>query len=285
MNPGWRHPAPEGWLDAAFGALAEDLGTGDLSSAALQPGKTAEWYIEAQGKGVVCGVGIAVGMMAPEGEEPQDCFAEAIATDGDQVRPGDRVAEGVTEVSKLLARERTALNFLMALSGTATLTREFVDKLAGMRVDIVDTRKTMPYMRSLQKYAVRCGGGRNHRMGLYDGIMIKDNHIRASGSITEAVHKVRAVAGQMMLVEVECTSLAQVEEAAVAGADIVMLDNMDPFMMKDAAKKYGDKVKLEASGGISLDTVKGVAKTGVHAVSIGALTHSAPALPFHLEVG
>jgi nicotinate-nucleotide pyrophosphorylase (carboxylating) len=172
----------------------------------------------------------------------------------------------------------------MMLSGTATLTKAFVDKVSGLGVDIVDTRKTFPGLRSLQKYAVRCGGGRNHRMGLYDGIMLKDNHVKAVGSIEEAVKRVRTIAGQMTLIEVECADIAQVEAAVKSGADIVMLDNMDPFMMKDAVKKFGDKVKLEASGGITLETVRGVARTGVHAVSVGALTHSAPALPFHLEI-
>jgi nicotinate-nucleotide pyrophosphorylase (carboxylating) len=284
MSPGWRHPAPEGWYDIAWGALAEDLGTGDLSSAALDPGEPVSWSIAAQGKGVLSGIGIAVGLLQPEGDEPMECFSEALFVDGDPVKPGDRVAQGLTEVSKLLARERTVLNFVMMLSGTATLTRAFVDKVSGIGVDIVDTRKTVPYLRSLQKYAVRCGGGRNHRMGLYDGIMLKDNHIASVGSIRDAVRRVRSIAGQMTLIEVECSTVEDVGEAVKAGADIAMLDNMDPFMMKEAVKKYGDKLRLEASGGITLETVVGVAQTGVHAISVGALTHSAPALPFHLEL-
>lgn len=284
MNPGWRHPAPEGWYDIAWGALTEDLGTGDLSSAALEPGEPVRWYIAAQGKGVACGIGIAVGLLQPEADDPLECYSEALFEDGDPIKAGDRVAQGFTEVTKLLARERTVLNFVMMLSGTASLTRAFVEKVSGHGVDIVDTRKTLPYLRSLQKYAVRCGGGRNHRMGLYDGIMLKDNHIQAVGSIRDAVRKVRSIAGQMTLVEVECATLEDVEEAVRAGADIAMLDNMDPFMMKDAVKKFGSKVRLEASGGITLETVVGVAQTGVHAISVGALTHSAPALPFHLEL-
>lgn len=284
MSQGFRHPAPEGWFDLAWGAVTEDVGTGDLSSAALEPGEVVSWHIAAQGKGVLCGVGIAVGLLQPEGDDPAECFAEALFVDGDPVASGDRVAQGLTEVNRLLARERTVLNFVMMLSGAATLTRQFVDKVSGLGVDIVDTRKTVPYMRSLQKYAVRCGGGRNHRMGLYDGIMLKDNHIQAVGSIRDAVRKVRSIAGQMTLIEVECASLEDVDEAVRAGADIVMLDNMDPFMMKDAVKKHGKNVRLEASGGITLQTVVGVAQTGVHAISVGALTHSAPALPFHLEL-
>jgi nicotinate-nucleotide pyrophosphorylase (carboxylating) len=284
MSSGWRHPAPEGWYDLVWGAIAEDVGTGDLSSAALEPGATVEWSIEAQAKGVLCGVGIAVELLMPEGDDPQECDAVALLHDGDAVRSGDVVAEGTTDVNRLLSRERTLLNFLMVLSGVATMTKAFVDQVAGLGVEIVDTRKTVPFLRSLQKYAVRCGGGRNHRMGLYDGIMLKDNHIKAVGSIRDAVAKVRSIAGQMTLIEVECTTLEQVDEAVRAGADIVMLDNMDPFMMKDAVKKFGEQVKLEASGGITLETVKGVAKTGVHSISVGSLTHSAPALPFHLEI-
>lgn len=284
MTAGWKHPAPEGWYDIAWGAVEEDIGTGDVSISAIDPEMTVKWSIEAQGNGIACGVGIAVGLLQAEGEDPVDCYAEALVTDGDKVRSGDKVVEGLSVAYRLLSRERTVLNFLMMLSGTATMTRQFVDKVKALDVDIVDTRKTYPYMRSLQKYAVRCGGGRNHRMGLYDGVMLKDNHIKAAGSLRDAVTVARANAGHMALIEVECETLEQVEEAVNGGADIVMLDNMDPFMMKDAVKKYGKKVRLEASGGVTLDTVKGVATTGVHAVSVGALTHSPLALPFHLEI-
>lgn len=284
MSLGWKHPAPEGWYDIAWEALSEDIGTGDVSIAAIAPEKKARWKIEAQSNGIVCGVGIAVGLLDAEGDDDEDCFANAVVNDGDKVRSGDRIAEGVTMATRLLSRERTVLNFLMTLSGTATLTRSFVDKVKNMDVEIVDTRKTMPYLRSLQKYAVRCGGGRNHRMGLYDGVMLKDNHLAVIGSVQEAVKAARTNAGHMSLIEVECTSIDQVAEAVGAGADIVMLDNMDPFMMKEAVTKFGKKVRLEASGGVSLDTVKGVAQTGVHTISVGALTHSAPAMPFHLEI-
>ncbi|HXH60600.1 MAG TPA: carboxylating nicotinate-nucleotide diphosphorylase [Fimbriimonadaceae bacterium] len=284
MTPGWRHPAPEGWYDIAYGALAEDIGTGDISAAVLKPDQTLKWVIEAQGNGVACGIGLAVGLLQPDPDDPVDCYAEASLEDGAQVSPGTVVAEGMCEASRLLARERTVLNFIMLLSGTASLTRQFVDKVQGLDVAVVDTRKTAPYLRSLLKYAVRCGGGKNHRMGLYDGVLLKDNHLRAVGSVREAVEAVKKVAGQMTLIEVECETMEQVEEAVGAGADIVMLDNMDPFMMKDAVKKFGKRIRLEASGGVTLETVRGVAQTGVHAVSVGALTHSAAALPFHLEI-
>lgn len=284
MMPGWMHPVPEGWGETAWATFSEDIGTGDLSSASLIPGETVRWYIEAQGEGVACGIGIAIGLLQPDPEDPVNCGVDAIMSDGDRVSLGDKVIEGLSESTKLLSRERTALNFIMMLSGTATLTRKFVDNVTEFDTEIIDTRKTYPLMRNLQKYAVRCGGGRNHRMGLYDGIMLKDNHVKAAGSITGAIERARTVAGHMTLIEVECETLESVEEAVSAGADIVMLDNMDPFMMTDAVKKFGSSVRLEASGGISLDTVRGVAGTGVHAISIGALTHSAPSLPYHLEI-
>jgi nicotinate-nucleotide pyrophosphorylase (carboxylating) len=172
----------------------------------------------------------------------------------------------------------------MHLSGIATLTRAFVDRIEGSGARIIDTRKTTPGLRALDKYAVRCGGGHNHRMGLYDGAMIKDNHIAALGSITKAVSAIRSYASHMTKIEVECESMEQVEEAVRAGADIVLLDNMDPFLMREVVKKFKGKVLLEASGGISLDTVKGVAQTGVDLVSVGQITHSAPSLAFHMEI-
>ena len=184
---------------------------------------------------------------------------------------------------RALMVERTALNFLMHLSGVATLTNEFVKRIDGTGAKIIDTRKTLPGMRALQKYAVRCGGGHNHRMGLYDGAMIKDNHIAALGSIQAAVEKVRSYASHLIRIEVECENLQQVEEAVNAGADVVLLDNMDPFMMREAVQGFRGKVLFEASGGVSIDTVRGVANTGVDLISVGALTHSAVALPIHLE--
>lgn len=284
MISGWKHPVPEGWGETAWATFSEDIGTGDLSSASLVPGETLRWFIEAQGEGVACGIGLASGLFQPEPEDPVNCVVDALVSDGDPVSPGVKVIEGFSESTKLLSRERTALNFIMMLSGTATLTKKFVDNVSEFDADIIDTRKTYPMMRNLQKYAVRCGGGRNHRMGLYDGIMLKDNHISAAGSISDAIKRARDVAGHMTLIEVECETMEAVEEAVGSGADIVMLDNMDPFMMSAAVKKFGKKVRLEASGGITLDTVRGVAATGVHAISIGALTHSAPAVPFHLEI-
>jgi len=281
---GWKHPSPEGWIEQVWAALEADLGPGDLSAACLNPDAVVEWEIEAQADGVLCGCGIAAYLLADEDSDPDECSIEVKFEDGEPVHPGDIVLTGRSLSTKLLSRERTALNYLMLLSGTATLTRRFVERLAGTGVDVTDTRKTVPGMRSLQKYAVRCGGGKNHRMGLYDGVMVKDNHVQAAGSISEAVARARHCTGHMTKVEVECETVEQVEEAVRAGADVVMLDNMDPFAMAEAAKKVGDRVVLEASGGIGLETVRGVASAGVHVVSVGSLTHSAPALPFHLEV-
>jgi nicotinate-nucleotide pyrophosphorylase (carboxylating) len=276
VTPGWKHPAPEGWEDLVWDALAEDLGPGDVSAIVLDPDQTVDWVIEAQAEGVLCGSGIAAHLLLPDVDDPEDCWCEAVRS--------DPVVEGRSLVTNVLARERTALNYVMLLSGVATLTSRFVRQLEGLPTVVCDTRKTVPGLRALQKYAVRCGGGRNHRLGLYDGVMVKDNHIAACGSITEAVGRARAGSGHMTRIEVECADLAQVEEAVRAGADVVMLDNMDPFTMAEAVRAVQGRAITEASGGITLDTVRAVAQTGVDVVSVGALTHSAPALPFHLEL-
>lgn len=284
MNNGFKQPAPEGWVEILWNAMAEDLGSGDPTTALFDPDQPVNWYIETQAEGVLCGLGVAAYLLQPEADEPESCQTDLHACDGDYVKPGTTILSGRLTAAKLLTKERTALNFLMQLSGVATLTHQFVQKVTEFDVKIVDTRKTTPGLRYLQKYAVRCGGGTNHRMGLYDGIMLKDNHIRAAGSITDAVRNAKSVAGHMTLIEVECESTEMVDEAVSAGANIVMLDNMDPFQMHDIVKKYKGKVVLEASGGITLDTVRGVAQTGVDAISVGALTHSAKSLAIHLEV-
>jgi nicotinate-nucleotide pyrophosphorylase (carboxylating) len=284
MTVGWKHPAPEGWVESVWAALAEDVGPGDLSSVAVNPEEVADWRIEAQADGVACGVGIAAYLLQPEFDDPQDDECEALLDDGEPVGPGTVVLRGRTRVGRLLTRERTALNYMMLLSGVATLTNRYVRKLEGLTTQVVDTRKTIPGMRALQKYAVRCGGGRNHRMGLYDGVMIKDNHIRAAGSLSEAVARAKHLVGHMTRIEVECETLDQVQEAVAARADVVMLDNMDPFSMAEAVRNYRGQVVFEASGGVTLDTVRPIAETGVDVVSVGALTHSAPALPYHLEL-
>lgn len=279
----WLQPEPTNWWPIVEDALAEDIGSGDITGGCLDPDLLFSWRIEAQADGFLCGVGITDFILGPAGGDPEETWIEAHRVDGDYVKRGDLVIEGRASARRVLAAERTALNFLMRLSGIATLTSQFVQKTEGTGARIVDTRKTTPLLRSLEKYAVRCGGGHNHRMGLFDGVMIKDNHIAAVGGIRKAVEKVRGYASHMTKIEVECESLEQVEEAVKAGADIVLLDNMDPFMMRDAVSRFKGKCLLEASGGVSLETVRAIAGTGVDLISVGALTHSAPSLPFHLE--
>lgn len=279
---GWMHPEPFGWEGLVEDALAEDIGPGDLSSASFPPVHWSEWFIEAQGSGVVCGVGIADYLLSPQEDDPRG-FIEILVSDGDRVSRGTMIARGRNYSSRILTAERTALNFLMHLSGVATLTSQFVDKVRGSNSRIVDTRKTIPGLRSLQKYAVRCGGGYNHRMGLYDAVMLKDNHIATHGSIENAVAAVRKYISHMTKIEIECDHPDQVEEAIRAGCDVVMLDNMDPFTMRQTVLAFKGQAIFEASGGVNLDTVKGVADTGVDIISVGALTHSAISVPFHLE--
>ncbi len=280
----WLQPEPPNWWPLVDDALAEDLGHGDATAACFDPYEMVRWRIDVQQDGVLSGIGIAEILLAPQGIEPEDALIQAFKVDGETIEQGETVIAGTMTARRVLAVERTALNFLMHLSGIATLTAQYVARVHGTRAKIVDTRKTTPGLRVLQKYAVRCGGGFNHRMGLYDGAMIKDNHIAAAGSITEAVRCVQATSSHMTRIEVECETLEQVEEAIEANADIVMLDNMDPFMMREAVERHRGECLFEASGGISLDTVRGVANTGVDLISVGALTHSAPALPFHLVV-
>ncbi len=261
----------------------EDLGSGDVTAGCLPPDLMANWRIEAQGDGILSGVGIAEHLLAPIGNDPESAYVEVMIADGTRVERDTLVARGRAPARRVLAAERTVLNFIMHLSGVATLTHEFVRRIEGTNAKIIDTRKTLPMLRSLQKYAVRCGGGHNHRMGLYDAAMLKDNHIAAAGSITKAVQAFRATASHMLKLEVECENLDQVDEAVAVGVDVVLLDNMDPFTMREAVTRHSGKVLFEASGGINLDTVRGVAGTGVDVISVGALTHSAVALPFHME--
>ncbi len=280
----WLQPEPQNWWMIVDEAVAEDVGSGDITSGVMPPELMVNWRIEVQADGILCGVGVAEYLLAPYGNDPESSFLEIHRFDGEFVQRGELVMNGSIPGRRALTAERTALNFLMHLSGVATLADKFVQKVEGTGARIVDTRKTLPLLRTLQKYAVRCGGGHNHRMGLYDGAMVKDNHIRAAGSITEAVASLRRYVSHMTKIEVECESLEQVEEAINAGADVVLLDNMDPFNMREAVKQFKGKCLFEASGGIDLATVRAVAQTGVDLISVGALTHSAVALPFHMEI-
>jgi len=279
----WLEPEPANWWNTVEDAIAEDVGYGDVSGGCLPPDLMVRWRIEAQAEGVLSGVGIAEYLLAPSTADPEGSTIDVYKFDGDKVSRGETVLEGTLPARRALMTERVALNFLMPMSGIATLTAQFVARVEGTKAKIIDTRKTLPGLRMLQKYAVRCGGGHNHRMGLYDGAMIKDNHIAAMGSIRAAVEAIRSYASHMTKIEVECETLEQVAEAVDAKADIVLLDNMDPFMMREAVKQFSGRCLFEASGGITLDTVKGVAQTGVDLISVGSLTHSAMSLPLHME--
>lgn len=278
MNSGWLAPVPQGWKSNVDNELAIDIGAGDFSAACLPDDQRVSFYIEAQQEGIICGSGIALHILNVSGN------VTLCVNDSDRVKDKSRVLSGLLPAQFLLSRERTALNYLMHLSGVATLTAKFVEAVSGTECKILDTRKTTPGLRYLEKYAVRCGGGTNHRISLSDGIMLKDNHIRAAGSIASAVERARKLGTHMTKIEVECESIEMVDQAVRAGADIVMLDNMSIDQMSEAVQKYKGRTVLEASGGVALHSVRQIAETGVDAVSIGALTHSAPALSIHLEI-
>jgi len=264
-------------------ALQEDLGAGDWTTDSLIPADhQTRCAILAQAEGILCGVAIAQRVFQRLDSEVR--FADALR-DGARLAPDTRVLTVAGNTRGILKAERTALNFLQHLSGVATRTRQFVDAIAGTGAQIVDTRKTTPALRLLEKYAVRVGGGRNHRVGLYDGILIKDNHLTAlGGDLAEAVRRARQHAHHLLAVEVECTTLTQVEQAIAAGADGILLDNMPPETLREAVRLAKGRVRfLEASGGITLETVRAVAETGVDYISVGAITHSAPIVPMHLE--
>ena len=266
-------------------ALAEDLGpTGDRTSLATIPEEaTGRAVFVARSEGVLAGLP-AVAQVAAAVDHRLS--VEFLAADGDRLAPGTRVAVLAGPLRSLLAAERTALNFLQRLSGVASLTRKYVELSAGYPAKILDTRKTTPGWRLLEKYAVRAGGGTNHRIGLYDGVLIKDNHLAGlNGDVRGAVDFARA-ANPGLPIEVEVDTLAQLDMALAADADIVLLDNMTSDQMREAVARRGSaKTLLEASGGVNLTTVRDIAATGVDRISIGALTHSATALDIALDYG
>ena len=264
-------------------ALEEDIGGGDLTTLpTIPPALRATGLFRAKVDCVVAGIPFLqhiFSLLDPEVHVRQLC------RDGDRVSRGTVVAEAEGATRILLMVERTALNLLQRLSGTATLTRSYVEAVKGFPSKIIDTRKTTPGLRILEKYAVRMGGGMNHRLGLYDAALIKDNHITASGSIALAVKQVRSQAPFMAKIEVECADLKQVQEALDAGADVIMLDNMGTEEMTQSVKLINKRAWVEASGGITIETVREVAQTGVDFISVGALTHSAPAADFNMKIG
>ncbi len=263
-------------------ALDEDIGSGDITTACTVP-QTAvgKGFIVAKEPLVLAGIGVAKRVFLTVN---RDLELSLLVEDGSRAMPGERLLEVTGNLAAILTAERTALNFLQRLSGIATLTRSFVDKVSNTSVRILDTRKTTPGWRFLEKAAVKAGGGYNHRFGLYDGILIKDNHIVAAGGIRQAVMAVRACETSHLKVQVEVETLDQLAEATSAGSDAVLLDNMDIDTMAEAVQRAGGKILLEASGGITLENVRQVADTGVDLISAGALTHSARAVDMSMEI-
>lgn len=269
--------------DLIRAALAEDIGRGDITTQLTVSNEVrGHARIVAKEKGVLAGIGLVAAVYRAMG-------ANAVTVD-EQLADGATFKRGLVlavltgPASDLLTGERVALNFLQQLSGIATLTQRYVQAVKGTSARVVDTRKTLPGFRALAKYAVRVGGGRNHRGGLDDGILIKDNHLVASGGVTAAVQRAREGAPHPLKVEVECTTIAQVDEAIAAGADAILLDNMTVKQLASAVKRINHRIPVEASGGVTLDTIRAIAETGVDLISVGALTHSASAVDLSMEI-
>lgn len=268
--------------DLIKNAIKEDINYVDISADYLIPETQEDTaYFVSKADGVLCGLDVALRVF--ELLDP-NFTAVCYKKDGDEIKKGDRIADLKGKTALLLKGERTALNLLQHMSGIATATNKAVKIVEGTNAQITDTRKTLPGMRALQKYAVTCGGGKNHRFNLSDGAMLKDNHIDAGGGITNAVNALRAKLGHMVKIEVETRDLNEVREALAVGAEIIMLDNMTCEMMKEAVEICGGKAKLEASGGITLETLRAVAETGVDIISIGALTHSVTAFDISMKM-
>jgi len=265
-------------------ALEEDLGqAGDITTNAVMPAHaSAEAEIVVRKPGVIAGLDLAAASF--KALDPDVQFVADIA-DGAKVARGSRIARVQGKTRALLSAERTALNFLGRLSGIATLTAAYVAAINGTEAKIACTRKTTPGLRALEKYAVRAGGGSNHRFGLYDAVLVKDNHIAAAGGLAEALTRLRTTTGHLVKVEVEVDTLDQLDEALHFPIDAVLLDNMDVAALKQAVALVNGRVVTEASGGVTLETVRKIAETGVDLISVGALTHSAPVLDLALEWG
>jgi nicotinate-nucleotide pyrophosphorylase (carboxylating) len=263
-------------------ALAEDVGSGDVTSQwILPPEMRVRGCFLAKAQGVLAGLEVVRQVFRQVDER---IAFQAHMKDGDSLSVGDTPATVEGPAASILTAERTALNFLQRMSGIATLSHRYVEAVAGTKAVILDTRKTAPGLRLLDKWAVRLGGGQNHRLGLYDMVLIKDNHIAAAGGITQAVERVRQRNQQRLAVEVEVKSLAELEEALALSVDRIMLDNMDLNEMRRAVEVTAGRVPLEASGNVTLENVAAIAATGVDYISVGALTHSVKALDISLEV-
>lgn len=261
-------------------ALAEDIGRGDLTARLIAADTNARGRVITREEAVLCGTA-----WFDAAFRALDPAAKIVwhVRDGDRLTPGQLLCEVGTNARVLLTAERTALNFLQLLSGTASVTRRYVDTVKGTRAKIVDTRKTLPGLRLAQKYAVAVGGGTNHRVGLYDGILIKENHIIAAGGIVQVMAQARAIATPDVFIEVEVETLAELEEALGAGAKMILLDNMDLDTMRQAVTLTAGRAELEASGGVNVETVRAIAETGVDRISIGSLTKDVRALDLSLR--
>ncbi|ASA25052.1 carboxylating nicotinate-nucleotide diphosphorylase [Paenibacillus donghaensis] len=272
-------------LQSIKGWLHEDVGSGDITTrTTIATGHESKGIIHAKEDGIICGIPVAE--LVFEVVDPTLIFT-AFVKEGQRVSKGTVIAEVEGSTHAILTGERLALNLMQRLSGVASRTAAFVEELDGLPTRLVDTRKTTPGHRMLEKYAVRVGGGANHRYGLYDAVMIKDNHIKGAGGIRQAVSRARANIPHTMTIEVETENLEQVEEALAAGADIIMLDNMSTDMMKQAVKRIKTKaphVKTEASGNVSLETVRAIAESGVEVISVGRLTYSFSSLDISLDL-
>lgn len=274
-------PTPH--LDALLDlALAEDIGCGDATGALIPPDARAVFEIQAREALIFCGAPVADRLLWRYGPgAPRSAWRVA---EGQRVDRGTILGTLEGDVQTLLIIERPLLNLLQRMSGVATLTRRYVDQVAGTGARVIDTRKTIPGWRLLDKYATRIGGAGNHRAALDGGILIKDNHLQAAGGITAAISKARAAAPHSLRIEIEVEDLAGLDEAVAAGADVVLIDNFSPAQAKAAVERHGDRVIIEASGGITLETIRAFAEAGVHLIAVGALTHSATAVDIAAEV-
>lgn len=282
MGPRPAMPPDETWLPLLELSLGEDIGSGDVTSRlVIGPAEEGNAVLEARQPLVACGLEVAAAVF--EQLDPDVDF-RARARDGDRAEAGDVLAEVRGGLLALLAAERTALNFLMRMCGVATLSRRYVKAISGTGARIVDTRKTLPGWRSLDKYATAIGGVTNHRVGLFDGVLLKDNHIAVAGGVESAVKSALASGPAGMRIQVEVETAAEAEAAVAAGADFLLLDNFDREEMRRIAEQFRERVLLEASGGVTLENVRAIAETGVHRISIGAITHSAAGADVAMEM-
>ena len=268
--------------DTLLAALREDLGSGDLTSrATITANSRATGHYTTKQAQIVAGtvVAHAIARLVDPGLE-----FRILVCDGAAVSSGTVVAEIRGAARSILIAERTSLNFLQRMCGIATLTRRYVDRIQGTRARIVDTRKTVPGLRVLDKYAVSCGGGMNHRMGLFDGVLIKNNHLAFYASVMEAIQEARRQVGHLVKIEVEVRDLQELQTALAAGADVILLDNFTPVETRKAVEMVAGRVPVESSGGITLENVRDFAEAGVDYISVGALTHSVSAVDIHLRV-